>query len=127
MKAKDLVSLWETPDNTRLTAKQTSIRFPVHIAAKIAALCEMYPKKTRTEIIGDLLASSLEEMERSFPFIPGAPFGQDEEGETLFLDTGPGKRFRDLANKYYKELEEELGNPDAPGLYTSEVVGTKEN
>ncbi len=125
MKAKDLLSLWKTPDNTRLTAKQTSIRFPVHIAAKIAALCEMYPKKNRTEIIGDLLASSLEEMEQSFPFIPGKPFGPDDEGKMMFDDTGPGKRFRDLANKFYKELENELGNPEAPDLY-SNLIGHKE-
>ena len=60
MKTQHLHDVWASPDNTRLTTKQFSFRFPVHIAAKIAALCEMYPQKNRTHIVADLLAAALE-------------------------------------------------------------------
>jgi hypothetical protein len=60
MQPSDLHSVWSMPDNTRLTAKQYSFRLPVHVAAKLAALCELYPNKTRTQIVGDLLATAIE-------------------------------------------------------------------
>ena len=56
MQTSHLHDLWATPDNSRLTSKQFSFRLPVHIAAKIAALCEIYPQKNRTQIVADLLA-----------------------------------------------------------------------
>ena len=59
MKASTLHDVWASPDNTRLTPKQFSFRLPIHVAAKIAALCDMYPQKTRTQIIADLLTSAL--------------------------------------------------------------------
>ena len=68
MKTKELASYWATPDNTRLTAKQFSLRLPIHIAAKISALCKIFPNKTRTQIIGDLLATALEDIENSFEY-----------------------------------------------------------
>lgn len=59
MKASDLTKVWTMPDNARLTAKQYSIRLPVHVAAKISALCDMDLKENRTEIIGDLLTAAI--------------------------------------------------------------------
>ena len=41
----DLHKVWAAPDNTRLTAKQFSFRLPVHVAAKLSALCETFPQK----------------------------------------------------------------------------------
>ncbi|RTL28978.1 MAG: hypothetical protein EKK47_15015 [Burkholderiales bacterium] len=61
MKSKDLHSVWSAPDNSRLTAKQYSFRLPVHVAAKLAAMGEMYPNKTRTQIVGDLLSTAIDE------------------------------------------------------------------
>jgi hypothetical protein len=86
----------------------------------------MFPKKSRTEIIGDLLSSALEEVGNSFPFVPGEPFGPDHEGEMMFYDSGQGVTYRGLANKFYSELEAELGNADAPPLFDLPVIGHKD-
>ncbi|MBK9521376.1 MAG: hypothetical protein IPO13_07125 [Rhodocyclaceae bacterium] len=53
MKTSHLHDTWAGPDNARLVSKQFSFRLPVHIAAKIAALGEMYPRKNRTQIVAD--------------------------------------------------------------------------
>jgi len=105
MQSKDLVKLWNAPDNTRLTPKQKSIRLPLHVAAKISALCEIFPKKTKTDIIGDLLATALDDVEEG---LSSEPYPWEEE-------TGPDevwgdrKKYYDLANKCLKELESETG------------------
>lgn len=117
MKASDLVTVWSAPDNTRLTAKQYSFRLPVHVAAKLAALEEMYPSKSRTQLVGDLLSSAIAEVERSFPFVEGPRIDHHREtGEDIFDDIGPRSRYQKMANKHYDDIEKELGNDKPPRL-----------
>jgi len=128
IKPSDLHKVWSAPDNTRLTAKQSSYRHPVSVAAKISALCEMYPSRSRTDIVNDLLSSALLDVERSFPSVCGRSQGHDpHSGEELFEDIGPGAVFRRLANKAYLDLERELGNKEPGLLYSGELVCTKKN
>jgi len=114
----DLHKIWDAPDNTRL---------PVHVAAKVSAICEMFPQKTRTQIVCDLLATALEDFERSFPEVKGEFVGQDwERGVRVFKDVGHSLSFQRLVNKYYIELEKELGNEDPKPLYAPEAYMTED-
>ena len=119
MKPSDLHALWSAPDNSRLTAKQSSFRLPVHVAAKLSALCELYPNKTRTQIVGDLLATAIEAAVQGLPSAKGRfleriePPG--EEGWMAYEEVGPMGRFKHSANTHFIELERELGN-ESPGL-----------
>ena len=126
MKASDLAILWASPDNSRLTSKQSSFRLPVHVAAKLAALSEIYPQKTRTQMVADLLSAALADLEQGLPSFPGKFFVEDEEGQPLFEAVGPGERFRTLTNKHYIELEKELGNESPTPFYTSALLVGKE-
>lgn len=118
MKPSDLHSVWSMPDNSRLTAKQYSFRLPVHVAAKLAALCELYPNKTRTQIVADLLATAIEQAAHGLPSMKGRHLHhvdlEDEPSFDIYEDVGLRGRFKHLANKHYAELEGELGN-EAPG------------
>ena len=126
MKSSDLHNLWSAPDNSRITAKQFSFRLPVHVAAKLAALAEMYPQKTRTEIVGDLLATALDELVKGMPYVEGQIIGYSHElNEEIFEDVGPSAKFWTLADKYYKELEKEMGNENPTSLL--EAMRTPKN
>ncbi len=111
MKANELISYWGTPDNSKLTPKQISLRLPIHVAAKIQALCDMYPQKSRTEIIGDLLTTSLEDLQNSLPVHEGGEeVGYDPVAqEPVYDQYGPLIDFKKLSTKYQQELEEEAG------------------
>lgn len=134
MKAANLHDAWASPDNTRLTPKQFSFRLPIHVAAKVAALCEMFPHKSRTQIIADLLSSALDELDKSLPEAPGEPVEEqyndeiaeqiDRRGEKLFCLGGVRGRFQGLANQHYRDLERELGNETPDQLFQS-CVGSK--
>lgn len=138
MKTQHLHDVWASPDNTRLTSKQFSFRFPVHIAAKIAALCEMYPQKNRTHIVADLLSAALDDLEKSLPatLIDLSPREEQEQREAahffqeeyvpLFALGGARSRFRNLANKHYEVLEKELGNEKPSPLYAQIHITEKE-
>ena len=111
MKASDLVTVWSAPDNSRLTAKQYSFRLPVHVAAKLAALEEMYPTKSRTQLVGDLLSAAIADVERGFPFVQGQLIGRlPDTGVEIFDNLGDGPRYQEAATKHYNEIEKEMGN-----------------
>lgn len=120
MKASDLVTVWSAPDNTRLTAKQFSFRLPTHVAAKLAALEEMYPGRTRTQIVGDLLAAALAEVEGNLPSEQGRVIDvHPDTHEDIHEMIGARATFRDLAQKHYAAIEKELGN-EKPGWLSFE-------
>jgi len=138
MKASNLHDAWASPDNTRLTPKQFSFRLPIHVAAKIAALCDMFPQKSRTQIIADLLTSALDELEQHLPEAIGYPLTPEEQhhermvaehlGEEyvpLFHLGGPRGKFRQLANQHFADLERELGNEKPEPLF-DEIVRSED-
>ena len=129
MKTQHLHDVWSSPDNSRLVSKQFSFRLPVHLAAKIAALGDLYPQKNRTQIVADLLAAALDDLEKNLPFsvAPIHEYQQQYEddlayregrpSEVLFELSGARAQFRNKSNQHYKDLEKELGNESPSDLF----------
>ena len=124
MKPGDLTKVWGAPDNSRLTPKQQSFRLPLHVAAKLEALCAIFPNKTKTEIVGDLLAVAIDELEKELPTGPGEQIDLHPELGPIYESHGPRVQFRRLANKAYKDLERSLGNKNAGDLYSETLTET---
>ena len=103
MEPRDLVKVWDAPDNSKLTPKQWSIRLPIHVAAKINALCDIFPRKTKTEIISDLLATALSQL------VEALPDETKEDDVTKPEDEasagGLRGKFDQLTDRYIEELE----------------------
>ena len=138
MKTAHLHDVWSSPDNSRLVSKQFSFRLPVHIAAKIAALGDMYPQKNRTQIVADLLSAALDDLEKSLPY-KTFPLSDREQHdakmaaehfeykyETVYEMCGARADFRNKVNNYYREFEKELGNSEAVKVY-DKICGTEED
>lgn len=109
MNTRDLHAIWNAPDNSRLTAKQYTVRLPIRVAAQLAALNEMYPRKTMTDLIGDLLAAGLDQLAEDLPTrnVGEKPLGFREDGEAEWEQIGPGVTFAQLSRKYLKQFETE--------------------
>lgn len=101
MKIKALAQYWEKQAKATLTTDEYSFRLPIEDAAKISALAEMYPKRTKNEILGELLSAALDELETSFPYVAGTKeIARDEMGDPMYEDIGPMPRFLDLSKKF---------------------------
>lgn len=128
MKTSHLHEMWGGPDNSRLVKTQFSFRLPVHVAAKIFALGDMYPSKNRTQIVADLLTAALDDLEKNLPMVKGdlydAPW--DPDGTPYFEVAGSRGKFRRLANRHYKEIEKDLGTENPKDLY-EDLYESEEN
>jgi hypothetical protein len=110
MKAKDVVVIWKAPKPPKLMPKQISVRLPILVAAKISALCDLYPGKTKNEIIYDLVTVALEQIENELPMTVGEMLGPDKEtNEVMYEAEGIRPDYYRLTDKYLREIEKEAG------------------
>ena len=127
IKVSDLPKIWSAPDNKRLISKQISIRLPIHVAAKIYALEALYPNKTRTELINDLLSTALEDVGEALPSEKGPQIGEfpifGDELQPVYQDIGLRGRYYELFSKYLFELEKEAGNTEQIPQYEGVISG----
>ena len=105
MKIRELARHWEQNAKGRLTRNTYQIHLDLESAARLAALCEMYPKRNAEELLGELIGAALEELEASFPYIQGQQvIATDEEGDPLYEDVGPTPRFLTLSRRHLHDL-----------------------
>jgi hypothetical protein len=105
MKIRELTRHWEQNAKGRLTQSQYHIHLDLESAARLAALSEMYPKRSAEELLGELISSALEELEASLPYVKGHKVvATDEQGDPLYEDIGPTPRFLALSRKYLQQL-----------------------
>ena len=60
MKISELVREWESSATGRMSATRYTIPLDVESAARLAALTEMYPKRSTEELLGELVGAALE-------------------------------------------------------------------
>lgn len=113
MKIRELVRHWEQNAKGRLTRSPYQIHLDLEAAARLAALSEMYPKRSTEVLLGELIAAALEELEASLPYVKGSKVvATDEQGDPLYEDIGPTPRFLALSRKHLRELGEQLDTPN---------------
>ena len=101
-----LIKAWEQSAAGNMSAREYRVRLPQRDAARIAALSEMYPRRSETELISELLTAALDELEAAMPYIPGTRVvSEDEEGNPVYEDTGPTPRFLELSRKHAGSME----------------------
>ncbi len=108
-KARELINNWKSPENFKLTAKQTSLRFPIIIMAKISALCELHAKESKSKIIADLLSLAFELIESELDDYHGEVVGLDDDQNPVYAHDSEKARYTRLTKKYIEELKKEAG------------------
>lgn len=123
MDPKELAQIWIGPDRARVTARQISIRLPLHVMAKIRALAAMFPGKTRTTYIGDLLSAALDRFAEGLPNEPGP--GRDSFECTDGSFHGPRGMYEFMWRGLLKDVEKEEGVEGSETGELFEFVETK--
>ena len=108
MKISELVSEWESSATGHMSSRHYSIPLDVESAARLAALAEMYPKRSTEELLGELVGAALEAIETSLPYVRGNQvIATDEQGDPIYEDVGPTPRFLALSRKHLQAMLDE--------------------
>ncbi|MDZ7622330.1 MAG: type 1 pili tip component [Candidatus Competibacteraceae bacterium] len=108
MQIKQLLDEWERTGGGKPTAREYRVRLPVRDAARIAALRDLYPRKTEEQLITDLLGVALDALEAALPYQQGERvIAEDELGDPIYEDVGPTPRFLALTRQHAARLSGE--------------------
>lgn len=113
MKIRELAQHWEQNAAGTLSRTGHVLHLDLESEARLAALIDMYPKRTAEELLGELVAAALEELEASFPYLQGRQvIATDEEGDPLYEDIGPTPRFLSLSRQHLHALSNPAADSD---------------
>jgi hypothetical protein len=102
---KELLESWREHAAAPRTAGTWAVRLPLHDAARLAALADMFPGRSPEQLITELLGKALKELVAAMPYVAGKQvISTDEQGDPLYEDIGPTPRFMALARRHYTAL-----------------------
>lgn len=107
MKVRDLLGLWDQTASGALTPEYYQLYLPVEDAARLAALAEMFPRRTPEQLLTDLLSAALSDLESSLPYVAGQQIiSEDEMGDPIYGDLGPTPQFLKLTQKHLARMKQ---------------------
>ncbi len=106
MSFKELLDSWRQSAAAPRTVDTYAVRLAVGDAAQLAALAEMFPGRSREQLITELLSAALKELAAAMPYVPGERvISTDEHGDPVYEDVGPTPRFMELTRLHRRRLE----------------------
>ena len=101
---KELLETWRQNASGARTVTEYPVRLPVDDAARLHALAELFPGRTREQLITDLLGAALQEVAAAMPYVPGKKvISKDEQGDPVYEDAGLTPRFAELTRQVQEE------------------------
>jgi hypothetical protein len=106
VKFKALLDRWRKDSPPLRTVREYAIRLPLEDAARLHALCELFPGRTVEELVTDLMHAGLDEIVAAMPYEEGPKIiSRDDQGDPVYEDIGLTPRFAELTRKLRKSLE----------------------
>ena len=107
MSIEALIAAWDAEASGDMTRETYEVRLPLDGAAKLEALVEMFPRRTREQFITDLLSFALDEVVSGFPYQQGERIiSRDEEGDPIYEDVGHTPRYLQLVHQHMQRLSD---------------------
>ncbi|SFM12271.1 hypothetical protein [Marinobacter zhejiangensis] len=67
MKVTELPKHWESKPEPVERAHDYNLRLPLEDAARVAALAELYPDRSESDILNDMISAALDDLVRQTP------------------------------------------------------------
>ncbi|HJX58289.1 MAG TPA: type 1 pili tip component [Thiobacillus sp.] len=105
MRIAELIQRWNQGGHTRMDVRAYAVHLPLRDAARIEALHVMYPGRSDSQLMADLIRAALDELEVAMPYIPGNRIiAEDDYGDPIYEDLGPTPQFYSLSHEILRKL-----------------------
>lgn len=104
---RKLTRKWQQTGVGELTDTPFQIRLDDASKAKLESICERFPRLSKDEIVRDLLAAALKEVEAGLPYKPGNKvIAWDDCGDEIYEDCGLTPKLLERTKHYQVELRQ---------------------
>lgn len=105
MRIAELIQRWSKEGQRRTSVRSYSVHLPLRDAARIEALRVMYPGRSDSQLMADLIRAALDELEVAMPYVPGSRvIAEDDYGDPIYEDLGPTPQFYSLSHEILHRL-----------------------
>ncbi len=105
MRIAELIQRWGTEGHGRANVRAYTVHLPLRDAARVEALHLMYPDRSESQLMADLIRAALDELEVAMPYVPGKRvIAEDDYGDPIYEDLGPTPRFYSLSHEILRKL-----------------------
>lgn len=105
MRIAELIHRWNQEGQTRTDVRVYTVHLPLRDAARVEALHVMYPGRSPSQLVADLVRAALDELEVAMPYIPGnRVIAEDDYGDPIYEDLGPTPQFYSLSHEILRKL-----------------------
>ncbi|WP_310448078.1 type 1 pili tip component [Thiobacillus sp.] len=105
MRIAELIQRWKEGEPSHTSVCTYSINLPLRDAARIEALHLMYPDRSESQLMADLIRAALDELEVAMPYVPGKRIiAEDDYGDPIYEDLGPTPQFYSLSHEILRKL-----------------------
>lgn len=105
MRIAELIQRWTEDTQSRAAARTYAVRLPLRDAARVEALRVMYPNRSESQLMADLIRAALDELEVAMPYVPGSRvIAEDDYGDPIYEDLGPTPQFYSLSHEILRKL-----------------------
>jgi hypothetical protein len=105
MRIAELIQRWEKSEPARTSVRAYTVHLPLRDAARIEALHLMYPERSDSQLMADLIRAALDELEVAMPYVPGQRIiAEDDYGDPIYEDLGPTPQFYSLSHEILRKL-----------------------
>jgi hypothetical protein len=105
MRIAELIQRWGTEGHARTDVRAYTVHLPLRDAARVEALHMMYPGRSDSQLMADLIRAALDELEVAMPYVPGNRIiAEDDYGDPIYEDLGPTPQFYSLSHEILRKL-----------------------
>ncbi len=105
MRIAELIQRWAEETHGSTSVRDYPVRLPLRDAARVEALRVMYPNRSESQLMADLIRAALDELEVAMPYVPGSRvIAEDDYGDPIYEDLGPTPQFYSLSHEILRKL-----------------------
>lgn len=106
MELKQLLAHWAQVTGQWHGEVEYQFKLPVRDAARLEALCALFPGVERQTLINQLLQAALDEIESTMPYVQGPQVvATDEQGDPIYEDVGQTPEYLRLRRQFSEQLK----------------------
>lgn len=95
---QSMLAEWESQSEKTGELVSTEIHLRHDDLLKVEALAETYGLQS-TDLLADLIATALDEVEQQMPYVEGSRVIRVEEGDPVYEDAGRAPRYLEILNR----------------------------